>query len=348
MTTVLLFLAVISALIVVHELGHFIAAKYFGIRVEEAALGFPPRLISVVRGETRYSLNAIPLGGYVKMTGEEDPLDPRSLAGRSRRVRATVLSAGVLMNFALTIFLFSIFFTFPEELVDTQVEISKVEPGSPAEAAGLLPGDVILRTGSDVAVETSSDLIEYTQDNLGREASLVVQRGPSTVLVKLVPRANPPLGEGPMGISIRHIGGRVVTRFEPSFSVIPESFRAIGRVLTSFGGIFTSEEGATGVVGPIGIAQVTGEVARSGILPLLGFAGILSLNLGIINILPIPALDGGRLLFVVIEAVRGGKRVPPRKEAIIHLMGFMVLIGFIIFISFGDVRRIIRGDDILP
>ncbi|MEE9199674.1 MAG: M50 family metallopeptidase [Dehalococcoidia bacterium] len=347
MTTVLVFLVVLSVLIVIHELGHFVTAKAFGIRVEEFALGFPPRIASIVRGETRYSLNAIPLGGYVKLTGEEDPSDPRSLASRSIAVRATVITAGVFMNFLLTILLFSIFFTFPAEMVGTRLEVDSVVPGSPAEGAGLMPGDVILRTGSDVAVERTRDLTEYTQANLGREISLLVRRDSDTLLVRLVPRRNPPPGEGAMGIAVRATGGRLETRFSPSLSVIPESFEQVGSFLTSFSTIFTSE-GREGVAGPIGIAQVTGEIARSGILPLIGFTGLLSLNLALLNILPIPALDGGRLLFVIIEAIRGGKRIPPEKEALIHMMGFVTLIGFIVFISVGDVRRIISGDSLLP
>ena len=131
MTTVLLFFIVISVLIVIHEFGHFIAARAFNVRVEEFALGFPPRIASVVRGETRYSINAIPIGGYVKLTGEEDPTDPRSLATRSIRVRVTILLAGIFMNLALTLVLFAVFFTFPPEVVGTQVIVARVEPGSP-------------------------------------------------------------------------------------------------------------------------------------------------------------------------------------------------------------------------
>ena len=281
------------------------------------------------------------------------------------------------MNLALTIFLFSIFFTFPAERVDAKLIIANVSPGSPAEAAGLLPGDIILQTdpkfdigdltatpvpttgqpsdtnnqyGGD-PVESFSDLLDYTQANLGSEASLLVARGSTPVIVTLVPRVNPPPGEGPMGIGVGTTGGRIESKFSPSLKVIPESIQQSYEFVTALGdtvsNLFASDE-ESGLVGPIGIAQVTGEVASTGLLPFIGFAGILSLNLAIINILPIPALDGGRLLFVIIEAVRGGKRIPPQKEAIIHLMGFIVLIAFIIFVSFGDVQRLVRGDDILP
>ena len=378
MYTVILFFLVISVLIVIHELGHFIAAKAFGIRVQEFALGFPPRIASVVRGETRYSINAIPLGGYVKMTGEEDPSDPRSLASRSIRVRITVLTAGVAMNLALSIFLFAVFFTFPPQLVGARVIIASVEEGSPAEAAGIMPGDIILRTDPQFdpgaligtpspgdqpspsqadlyggsPVDTISDLIDYTDANLGREITLLLVRDSTPLIVRLVPRITPPPDQGPMGVGVGSSGGHIETDFEPSISVIPEAFEAIYRFVTNLGdaigNIFTSAEGREGLAGPIGIAQVTGEIARTGILPLIGFMGILSLNLAIFNILPIPALDGGRLLFVIIEAVRGGKKIPPEREAVIHLMGFMVLIAFIIFVSFGDVQRLIRGDSILP
>ena len=375
MTTVLLFFVVISILILIHELGHFIAARAFGVRVEEFALGFPPRVTSVVRGETRYSLNAIPIGGYVKMTGEEDPSNPKSLASRSIRVRATVLVAGVIMNLALAIFLFTVFFSFPQEVTGPfKVEIVGVASGSPAERAGLKPADVVLRTNPQLepddfgtgdpfadmqpltpvstapfgglSVESFDDFSSFTQANLGREVSLLLGRGAEPVVVRITPRVNPPPGQGAMGVSIRESGGKVETKFRPSLGAIGESFEQIYRFGSFLDNIFSSD-GAREVAGPIGIAQVTGEVARSGILPLLGFIGILSLNLAILNILPIPALDGGRLLFVIIEAVRGGKRIAPQKEAIIHLMGFIVLIGFIILVSFNDISRIVRGEDIL-
>ena len=242
----------------------------------------------------------------------------------------------------------------------------------------MLPGDIFLRTnprfdpGSLVAtptpgtqdptddgdlyggqvVETIGDLTDYTQANLGSEVSILLARKSVPLIVKLVPRISHPPGQGPMGIAVGLTGGEVVTRFEPSFTVIPQAFRQVYRFVIdlgdALGNIFTSAKGREGLAGPIGIAQVTGEVARTGILPFIGFMGILSLNLAIFNILPIPALDGGRLLFVVIEGIRGGRRVPPQKEALIHLMGFVVLIGIIILVSLGDVSRLIRGDRILP
>ena len=333
---------------------------------------FPPRIASVVRGETRYSLNAIPIGGYVKLTGEEDPTDPRSLATRSIRVRATILLAGIFMNLALTLVLFAAFFTFPPEVVGTKVIVARVEPGSPAQGAGMQPGDVFLRReitfqGSRLQlldlpadsdpyggqpIQSLRDVTNYTQANLGSEVSFLLARGNTPVIVRLIPRANPPPEQGPMGIGVGVSGGEVVTRFEPSLRVIPEAFVQVYRFIVtlgeSIGNIFTSSEGREGLAGPIGIAQVTGEVAKTGVLPFVGFVAILSLNLALFNLLPIPALDGGRLLFVIIEAVRGGRRVPPKREAIIHLAGFMFLICIIVLISFNDIGRLIRGEQFLP
>ena len=276
------------------------------------------------------------------------------------------------MNLALTLALFAVFFTFPTEIVGTKVIVASVEAGSPAQSAGMQPGDQFLRkeitfrgsalqlldqpAGTDPyggePVQSLRDLTDYTAANLGQEVSFLMARGNTPVIVRLIPRANPPPEQGPMGIGVGVSGGEVATRFSPSLSVIPEAFVQVGRFLASIGelvgNIFTSSEGREGLAGPIGIAQVTGEVARTGVLPFIGFVGILSLNLALFNLLPIPALDGGRLLFVIIEAARGGKRIAPKKEALVHLVGFMALIVIIVLISLGDIQRLVRGESFLP
>ena len=242
------------------------------------------------------------------------------------------------MNLALTLVLFAVFFTFPPEIVGTKVIVASVEPGSPAQSAGMLPGDVFLQKGispdssplllleqptdSDPyggqPIDSLRDVTDYTESNLGREVTFLLARGNTPVIVQLIPRANPPPEQGPMGIGVGVSGGEVVTRFSPSFSVIPESFRQLYRFVVtlgeSIGNIFTSSEGREGLAGPIGIAQVTGEVAKTGVLPFVGFVAILSLNLAIFNLLPIPALDGGRLLFVIIEGCARRPSSPAQKR----------------------------------
>jgi regulator of sigma E protease len=349
--TIVAFLGMLVLLILAHELGHFITAKSSGVKVEEFGIGFPPRLLKVRRGETLYSLNLLPLGGFVKMSGEEDPNLPGSLASKNVPTRLLVLSAGSLMNALLPILLFSITFMIPHEAVREEVWIREVAPNSPAAMAGIQPGDMVLQIDNH-PIQNLGDLQRNINLNLGAEISIQIQRDNSPPeMVRVVPRWKPPPGQGAIGIMVGLANPHLVTEsygFWRSISLgartCLESLILIKNEVT---GWFIRGQ-TPQLAGPVGIAQVTGEVAKAGIIPLIWFAAFLSINLAIINIFPLPALDGGRVMFVLLEVIRRGKRIQPGREALIHLIGFVVLISLVVLVTYFDITRIIRGESLLP
>jgi len=335
--TIVSFIAVLVVIILAHECGHFFTAKACGVRVEEFGLGFPPRLLSVRRGETRYSLNAIPVGGFVKMAGEEDPGVPGSLASKSIGARILVLSAGSLMNFLLPVVLLSVAFMIPYNAVSGQVLVEEVAPGSPAERAGIESGDTLL-TVNGKSVHNVGDLQRHVQLNLGREITVSVKHGDATTEeVQVVPRWRPPEGQGAIGVVVKTMSPAVVRMHYPFWEAIPKGVVACIESFILFkNGIIGMIIGTipAGITGPVGIAQMTGEVARAGISHLLEFTAFFSINLAIINILPLPALDGGRIVFVLLEWVRRGKRVPAKTEGVIHFIGFAMLMAFMLAVTY--------------
>ena len=353
--TIIAFLAVLVLLIIAHEVGHFASAKAFGIKVEEFGLGFPPKLFGIKRGETLYSLNAIPLGGFTKMAGEEDPKIRRSFAGKGIGTRLIVLSAGSIMNLLLPIVLFSVAFMIPHDVVIEPTVVKTISTGSPAAVAGIEAGDTLLRVNGQ-PINNFSELQRSIQLNLGKEITILVEHSDSTrEEVQLIPRWKPPQGEGAIGIE-RDIefalaNRTTLSRHEPFWKAIPmgasecvEVFVLIkNEVLKWVTGATTPQ-----LTGPVGIAQITGEAAKAGVSPLLEFTGFISINLAIINLLPLPALDGGRIAFVLLEWVRRGKRVSPKTEGLVHLIGFAMLMALILVITYQDIIRIISGDSLIP
>ena len=349
--TIVAFIGVLAGLILAHELGHFITAKVSGVMVKEFGIGFPPRLLSVRRGETIYSLNAIPLGGFTKMAGEEEPKISRSLASKPTGTRLLVLSAGSLMNIVLPLLLFSIAFMVPHNIVEGQVLITDVAPNSPAAIAGIEPGDTFLSINSK-PIRNIGDLHRYIQLNLGKETAILVQHSDSaTEEVQVIPRWQPPQGQGAIGITVNISNPAIVRQQEPPWRAAPLAASACIETFVLFkNGILSMIIGAVPVevTGPVGIAQITGEVAKAGISPLLEFAAFLSINLAVINIFPLPGLDGGRIVFVLLERVRRGKRISAKTEGLIHFIGFAALIGMIMVITYHDIIRIMSGGSIIP
>ena len=351
LVTILAFLGVIAVLIIAHELGHFITAKVSGVGVDEFGLGFPPRLFSMKKGETRYSLNVIPLGGFVKMAGEEDPKVPRSLASKSTATRLLVLSAGSLMNALLPLLLFSIAFMVPHNLVIGKIVVGEVVPNSSVATAGLQSGDIIISIDGR-KLNNTLELNRYIYMNLGKEIILFVEHADSTTdEVPITPQWKSSPDDGSSIILFSMLNSTTVRQQYPFWKAIPLGVGACIETFVLFkNGIISMIIGTApvAVAGPVGIAQLTGEVAKAGISPLLEFAAFLSINLAIINIFPLPALDGGRIVFVLLEWVRRGRRVAPKKEGLIHLIGFTMIIAFILLVTYQDIIRIISGESLIP
>jgi regulator of sigma E protease len=346
--SIVAFLVIIIILVVAHELGHFISAKARGVGVLEFGIGFPPRIWGIKRRDTIYSINALPLGGFVKLAGEEDPKVPASLASKGYGTRILVLASGSLVNIILPLVLFSVAFMLPHSVVNYPVTIQEVAANSPAELAGLRAGDTILKINGD-AVNNGGDVQRDIEINLGREISMTVQHSDgATQTIRVAPRWKPPQGQGATGILLGAPATTPVITSQalPLWEAVPAGLKEAYQTLV----LFKNEIerwiiGASSpqVTGPVGIAQLTGEVARSGFSPLVEFAAFISINLGIVNILPLPALDGGRIAFVLLEMVRRGRRISPKTEGLVHLVGFLLLIGLILVVTYGDIVNIVTS-----
>jgi regulator of sigma E protease len=434
------FVAMLLVLVVIHELGHYITARAFGVKALEFGIGFPPRAFgfhtgrtlvlmdqdtqfinaegaanlrpgqiikvsstedangnlvarvievpqsggkrqgpqslqelgkdeylnhegkvrevsgnSLVLADMLYSINYTPLGGFVRLAGESNPAVPRSLARQGTGPRAIILAAGSAMNAILPIFIFSIMFMLPHDVPvgnTGDLAVIGVVSGSPAEAAGVEPGDIIARANGR-EIQTSTALVE--EINLSQDSPMewVLQRNGQEIPVQVTPEYAQAQGQWLTGIQIALTNVPTERRSDPPWVAVPRAFSEMGTLLVALQqqvGMWTSGQAnfANELAGPVGIAQITGEVTREfGLQGFLMVSILISINLAILNILPIPMLDGGRLVFVALEWVRRGKRVPPEKEGMVHLIGFVVLIGLIILITANDIQRLIQGGSLL-
>lgn len=339
---ILTFFVILATLVIAHEMGHFGFAKLFGVRVEEFGVGFPPRVKSWHRGRTLYSLNAIPLGGFVKMYGENGEADAGDSFGAKRPwQRLIILIAGPFMNLLLALVLF--YATFAVAFPDGSTVITSVQPHSPAIASGLRAGDRIVEVDHQ-PVSYRSELQQVVGAHLGKTVSLLVLRGKQKLTIRVTPRQNPKAGQGPIGILLAH---QVMRRYGPvtaaQKSVQTMRDFAVGtfQMLVSI-----PKQGTSQVSGPIGIADTTTKTVsatpHNGIAPLLLLVAVLSGSLGLMNLLPIPALDGGRVLFVLISWARR-RNVDPEVEGLVHLVGMTVLLLLILLISYQDIVRWVGG-----
>jgi regulator of sigma E protease len=335
-----LFAAVIGVMIMAHELGHFFVARAWRIRIDEFGIGFPPRLATLFTSRgTRFTLNWIPLGGFVRPAGEDDPSVPDGLAAASRLARATVLLAGPLANFLLAFVAFTAAFKFASP-DPTQVLLTSISRGSPAEAAGLQAGDIV--TEVDGRTVTGIEVLRQAiADSLGEPAQLTVRRGAATLSISILPRTEPPPGEGPIGVTLGHPARQVPWAEAVSLGVgsVGEHLMQVLRLPGMWlrGELSPDEARITGLKGMYDMLTWAGEVDRASQRPFvtLTFLGFISASLGLANLLPIPALDGGRLLFVGYEAVFG-KRVAPRYEGLAHAVGFALLLALMVYVNFQD------------
>lgn len=359
-------------LVFIHELGHFVTAKFFGIRVEEFGFGFPPRAWGKKIGETIYSINWIPAGGFVRLLGEEEASDdPASFSHKSPWVRAAVVSAGVIINFLLAVLIFylilgfsSFKFDFDQTTIKTDFIFGKqrnsplildVAKDSPADTARISIGDKII-TGNGELIETSDQLRDFVQDNLDEEVTFELQdfQGENIRVVSLTPRANPPEGEGAMGVGLgfdiatvtyENPVEKLFSGFLHAVNSLQFQFVAIGSLIKQSFEEKTPEPLAENVAGPVGIVALIARFVGIGGLAAFGalvsLTALISLILAVVNILPIPALDGGRFFFIFVEGITG-RRVDPRVERLIHGAAFLVLLALVILIAFNDILNIFR------
>ena len=318
---------------------------------EEDLLKHEGKIRSITSGsmsvaDMLYSVNWAPIGGFVRLAGEANPNVPRSLAGKGTGTRFLVLVAGPLMNAILPLFIFTVLLMIPQEVAVGRLVIQEVGDNTAASEAQVRVGDVVLEAnGKDI-----ENRLEFTREinlNGGSRMAMLIDRDGQEMLINIWPQFDTQSGRWLVGVFPRLDDVQLVKRSEPIWRAIPNSFVNTWEMLVlvkqSLGGAL-GEGSSPELSGPIGMAQVTGEITRDGgWIGWMGVGILLSINLAILNILPIPMLDGGRIVFVVLEFVRRGKKIPADRENMVHLIGFALLIGGIALVSVNDIARLIDG-----
>jgi regulator of sigma E protease len=360
--TIIFFLIILAILIFIHELGHFWSAKKSGIKVEKFAIGFPPKIFSKKVGETEYSLNAIPIGGYVKIFGEDPHSEVIKESEKSvsfyykpKYIQAFVLSAGVLMNILFGFLLISLSFMVGMpvqeghskfgQVKNPKLLITNVLPNSPAYKGGVKSGDIVLfaeNGNKTIQDSTPEKVTEFIRNSTG-EVSLLLKNGNNIPrLVNVLPSQEIISGQKAIGVSLGMVGELKL----PVHKAIIEGFLTTKDLLFAIvkgfiglvGGLFTGQADTSSVSGPIGIANIVGEARTLGFIYLLSLTALISLNLAVLNLIPFPALDGGRLLFVFIEAIIR-RNIHPKVQTYVNAFGFVVLILLMILVTVGDVKK---------
>jgi len=354
--TLILFLLTFTVIIAVHEFGHYLTARLLGMKVLEFAFGFPPRIAAIRHAGIDYSINAIPFGGFVRILGQDDFTihqagegDPGSFISKPWWAQAIVLAAGVTMNIVLALVVLTIAFSVGTQMATGDVRVRSVATDSPAQKAGIQVGDIV-RAIDGRPITRSGDLVRYVTSQArlhpDQEVTLELERnGRPLAPIKAVPRAEPPEGEGPLGIGLEEVQGEKALPLADAFR---EAASLSGQVVVQIAelpGQLLAPRTATGgptVGGPIEIFRITGQVAQSGIPNLLKLIGVLSVNLAVLNIVPFPGLDGGRLFFVLLRGIFR-VRLSPEAEAAIHAVGFVLLLLLLVVVSIADIRRVVGG-----
>lgn len=333
MSFLISFIAVIfvfGIVIFIHELGHFVTAKIFGVKVHEFSMGMGPCLFKKTKGETQYSLRLFPMGGYVKMEGEDgDSDDERAFSKKKPWQRMIILVSGAFMNFVLGFIVIMLLYSFTLQSVPTTT-ISEVLPGYGAHEAGILKNDRIIRINNEkihnnmdisLAIGNSENalvLLKRNGETIEKNVSLIAEDG------------------------IRYLGIKLDVEDKNLFNLSSYSFNygmtIIKLTYKSFFGIFKGSVSVNDMSGPVGIVTQIGSAAQQGIENILFILILITLNLGVFNLFPIPALDGGRLVFVIVEMVTR-KKIKPEHEAIVHFIGFVLLIGFMLYVTKNDIVR---------
>ncbi len=363
---IIIFIIILGTLILVHEFGHFIMAKRSGIRVDEFGIGFPPRLFRLFKkGETEYTVNLIPFGGFVKIFGEnpteeacaEGPERHRSFVYKSKFTQAAVIGAGVFMNVVTGwILLSAVFFAgfpapvdlYPERtLENVGVTVTEVLAKSPAAQAGFKEGDVLKSVSAEGIASSPVTTVEMVQEYIALhgvdEISIAVVRNKTSLSFTVVPEEGIVSGKRAIGIAMDNIGLLRFPIHEALWQGARLTAQYIGQIALGLGSLIYQAIAGTAdysqVTGPVGIVGIVGDVAALGFLYVVRFAAIISINLAVLNLLPFPALDGGRLFFLLIEAIRR-KPLPSRFVVMANTVGFVLLIILMVAITWKDIAAL--------
>jgi len=358
------FLFVLTIVVFFHELGHFLMARWCGIKVLTFSIGFGPEIVGFNdRYGTRWKISAVPLGGYVKFFGDENAAsvpDHAAAAAMTEaekkdsfvfqpvRSRAAVVAAGPIANFVLAIAIFAIIFMIVGKQT-TSARVDTVQPGSAAQAAGFQPGDLVLTINGE-KIESFSDMQRIVSVSAGEPLSIEVERGNAQITLKAVPQLKELKDNfgnahrlGVLGISRSMAPGDIKTeKAGPMRAIVmgaQETWFVVDRTLSYISGVFTGREAADQLGGPIRIAQVSGQVATAGLAALFHLTAVLSVSIGLLNLFPIPLLDGGHLLFYVIETIRG-RPLSERAQELGFRIGLAIVLMLMIFATFNDILRI--------
>lgn len=346
--TIIAFVLVIGVLVFVHELGHFTVAKLSRVKVEEFGMGFPPRLFKIKRGETIYSINAIPFGGFVRLLGEDGESQAKnSFASKRSRVKLPIIAAGVLMNFLLAGVLFSIGYgigmtpvrldasTLPGKKTNT-VMIASIVENSVAQQSGLKVGDQILGFAS------GSDFTQFTSDNKGKPVELNIKSEEGKEELKTLTLG---AGEYPLGVGLVDLPSVKMGFFDAIYYGFKELFLTtyfvLKMLLIFLGQLFSKFTLGEDVAGPVGIFNITGQAVRYGLVYVLQLAAILSINLGLVNFIPFPALDGGKAFLIFLQGLFRKKIIKDEIENMMNLIGFALIILLITTITLREILNLL-------
>lgn len=361
--TVIIFLAVLAVLIFVHELGHFLFARMSGIRVDAFKIGFGPRILSWTRGETEYGLNLIPFGGFVKIHGENPddesmygPDAKRSFANKNRFAQVAVLAAGVLFNFIFAWLIYVIVFAsgvtatidgfdkYADYFKNERIMVTYVNPESPAAKAGLIMGDIV-KSIDGVGKEKIADIQDSINASKGHSIQFEYMRGKESAVASVTPVVGLVEDKYAIGIAMSDVADLKLPFFTSiyegaHYTLVTTKDTAVG-LYTFFKNVFSGTANFSDVSGPIGIAGIVGNAADLGFKYLLMVTAIISINLGVINLIPFPALDGGRILFVLVEGIVR-KRIPVKFTNTVNAVGFVLLMALMVVVTYKDILKLLR------
>lgn len=351
--TVIIFLVILALLVFIHELGHFIAAKISGVRVDEFSIGFPPRIFEKTFGETKYSIGCVPFGGYVKIFGEDGEEGDRAFTKKSRLIQVFILISGIIGNIILGWLLFSIALMSGltlsagdapmQYMSNERVTITEVLPNSPASKIGIVSNETIVSINSKIpnSIDGVQNIIANSN---GSPISLVVKDSSNQIKnISIIPEKGIIGNDYGIGVALDQVGEAYLPPFLALYDGARLTKNTIENIVSGFGQIITDgfkgQNDLSDVSGPVGIARLVGQAEHIGFAYLLSFTAFISLNLAIINLVPFPALDGGRILFVAIEAIRR-KNISAKVTNIVNSVGFGILILLLIVVTIKDIWNI--------